>query len=274
MSFQAFFDDSGGRPAFVLSGYVSSVDSWTKFSNEWQALLDEAPVLQYFKMREAASCEEQFRPYKGKEKERNERLGKFLRLIQTHTQVSVSSVIPLLAFDKILKGRIDEDWDDPFFCTIFDVISILLETHTRLRIWGAVSGALDFIFDDQPRLAAKVPAYYQRIREGLHPLAKNSIAPSPKFEDDKVFLPLQAADVQSWYFRRLFAERFNNEPFRLDLPKSVFEPLEYVRSAMHFWTPRLMKAVATKTRAKERLNPVHFKDIHDLIANADFEAEE
>ena len=46
VTFQAFIDDSGsGLPIFVLSGYISSIDWWESFSDEWQKLLDESPAV-------------------------------------------------------------------------------------------------------------------------------------------------------------------------------------------------------------------------------------
>jgi hypothetical protein len=64
-----FADDSGSdrqapdkqSPVFVLAGYVSTVDNWKKFSNEWKAALKSGPrELDYFKMVEAHSLKEQF----------------------------------------------------------------------------------------------------------------------------------------------------------------------------------------------------------------------
>jgi hypothetical protein len=69
----------------------------------------------------------------------------------------------------------------------------------------SIALCVDFIFDNNPRLAAKVPRWYQLTHKMLPPELRHLIAPSPKFEDDLQFLPLQAADAQSWYIRRLFA---------------------------------------------------------------------
>src|SRR5207248_2732953 len=102
MAFQAFIDDSGsGVPVFVLSGYVSSVDWWESFSDEWQALLDEPPKLAYFKMREAASRSGQFAGFKIEQ--RNKRLEKFIALVNHAAQMSVASVVPMKHYKRILE---------------------------------------------------------------------------------------------------------------------------------------------------------------------------
>jgi len=161
----------------------------------------------------------------------------------------------------------------PYFIALFDIITRLLETHTGLRIAGAVDGVLDFIFDNNPRLAATVPHWYQYTRSLLHPIVKNSIGGAPRFEDDKDFLPLQAADAQSWYYRRLFSERLRNEPFKKELPKELFAPLDTIPSAMSFWGPeRMCFAVDQANQGRttvERLPSRRFKDVHDIVANAD-----
>jgi Protein of unknown function (DUF3800) len=63
MVLQAFFDDSGNEPSsplFVLAGLITTHEQWAKFSNEWQAILDGPPRLDYFKMAEAESLRKQF----------------------------------------------------------------------------------------------------------------------------------------------------------------------------------------------------------------------
>ena len=53
---QAYIDDSGNGdpPVYVLAGFVASSDEWEIFTDEWQALLDAPPRLEYFKMKEAS----------------------------------------------------------------------------------------------------------------------------------------------------------------------------------------------------------------------------
>jgi hypothetical protein len=285
MGFQAFFDDSGsGVPVFVLSGYVSPACWWEDFSKEWQALLDESPTLRYFKMREAAQLCDEFSGMKVTE--RNERIQKFFRLIRKAVHLSVSSVIPIALFNKIWKGNVGGDtkhWDDPYYVALWDIVSLLIEQHFQTRMRESLVtkddqspsayGTLDFIFDDNPRLAAIVPPYYQIIRTALHPLFRGWIGESPRFENDKDHLPLQACDAQSWYFRRLFAERFNNEPFKADLPKSLFAALDEVPAGMSFFSSDRMRKVVMRAPHEQR-DAKRFRDIHDVLANGDFDVKE
>ena len=281
MGFQAFFDDSGsgGSPVFVLSGFVGPVASWERFSDEWQKLLDESPKLEYFKMREAAQLCDQFAGMKAEE--RNQRIQKFFGVIRDTVHQSASCVIPMEPFKRIWKGNMsgEKEWNDPYYVAIWDMITLLTDQHNKFRMLEIFAkkdgtppsayGVLDFIFDDNPRLAAKVSPYYQIVRDKMHPLFRGWIGASPDFEDDKDFLPLQACDAQSWYFRRLFAERFGNEPFKEELPKSCFAPLDEVYSMMSFFGPdRMRKTVAKAPPSKKP--PRIFESIHDIIANGDF----
>jgi hypothetical protein len=268
MSFQAFLDDSGsGAPVFVLSGYVSSVDVWEIFSEQWQELLDESPKLKYFKMREAASRSGEFRGIKLDN--RNERVGRFFRLIREATQASVSCVIPIAPYNRLVKGKIKKEWDDPYFIALFDLVIYLVETHFQQRAAGKTKGVLDFIFDDNPRLAAKVPYWYQLTRDMLPSVVRDTIGASPRFENDHDFLPLQAADAQAWYYRRLFAEKFHNEPFKNELPKSLFHELDRIPAMMAFWSSERLAALAAQRPLSSPQPDQRFKDIHDLIANAE-----
>lgn len=133
----------------------------------------------------------------------------------------------------------------------------------------SIYGTLDFIFDDNPRVAAKIVPHYQLIRAKMHPLFRGWLGASPKFEDDKDLLPLQACDAQSWYFRRLFAHRFDNEPFKPDMPKTVFAPLDEIPAAISFFSPERMRKTVAKAPPEKKAAKA-FKNIHDLLATGDF----
>src|ERR1035438_8201059 len=59
---QVVVDDSGrGQPPYlVLAGCILDVERWTAFTDLWQAILDEHPRIEYFKMQEANGREDQF----------------------------------------------------------------------------------------------------------------------------------------------------------------------------------------------------------------------
>jgi hypothetical protein len=220
-------------------------------------LLDEHPKLPYFKMREAVNG------FGGKVKRRDlsGRIEKFLKLIWLAAHLSISCVIPMELYSKIAKGRINPEFDDPYFVAIFDVIMKLIDGRHEANVQDVV----EFTFDDNPRLAARVPQWYQLTRALLLPEHRRQIGVSPKFEDDKDFLPLQAADVQSWYFRRLFSERLTKEPFPENGPKELFRHLDAVPSLLSLWDAERLERFVQNGPPKDGPPPPRYKTIHDLL---------
>ena len=266
MSFQAFIDDSGsGQPVFVLSGYISLDYWWEDFSDEWQLLLDEAPKLAYFKMREAANLSQLFAGMKAED--RNQRIKKFFSLIRICAHAAVISVIPVKLFDSIVKTNVQQpEFEDPYFVSLFEIIIKVLEQQIAMNS----ADSIEFIFDNNPRIAAKVPYYYQLTRTLLRPELRDLIAPAPRFEDDRNFLPLQAADAQSWYYRRLFAERITQHPFHRHLTKALFSDLDRIPTLMTVWTRERCEYFVHQGQDREGPIP-QLKDVHELLQQLEFD---
>ncbi len=81
---QVYIDDSASKDGkiFVLAGYIAPAENWAAFSNEWQAILDEEPRLERFKMHEMARS--------GVRRLRCER---FYRVIEKYVTGAISCVI-------------------------------------------------------------------------------------------------------------------------------------------------------------------------------------
>jgi hypothetical protein len=78
MALQAYVDDSGGteenkHPYFVLAGLIADAERWASLSDQWQAVLDLGPKLDYFKMSEASYLTKQFSLWRGWTKELRDR---------------------------------------------------------------------------------------------------------------------------------------------------------------------------------------------------------
>jgi hypothetical protein len=187
-----------------------------------------------------------------------------LHLVWKAAQASISCVVPINLYKNIVKGNVDNRLDDPYFLAIFDVIQKILENQIAVKSADTV----DFIFDYNPRLAAQVPQWYQFTLRLLPPEHRKLIGSSPKFEDDEIFLPLQAADAQSWYYRRLFAERINDEPFPKDVPRDVFSDLDKVSSLISLWDENRLRSLVRGQTPASASNPRKYKDIREIIANA------
>ena len=103
---QAYFDDSGkGQgPVFVIAGYVSTAERWEAFSDDWEQALQEFPPIEYFKMREAASLQDQFRGFD--EGQRNQRVNRLNEIIAKHALYGVICCIGWQDYADVFKGQI------------------------------------------------------------------------------------------------------------------------------------------------------------------------
>src|SRR5689334_19583686 len=98
----AFVDDSGSggdSPYYILAGYAASEAIWGKFWPSWQAALDLAPKLEYFKMSEAESRKGQFLGFSPEE--RTKRVNQFIDVILDHDLQEASIAVSARAYREI-----------------------------------------------------------------------------------------------------------------------------------------------------------------------------
>jgi hypothetical protein len=223
MKFQGYFDDSGSsrkEPVYVLGGFISTVDKWKAFSDEWQSKLDASPSLAYFKMSEAAALKGQFgRGWNPAL--RDQRVFELAEIIAKHAMVRVDSWCYREPFDVTIKGILKDrpEFEDPygilFYQLVFAIITFRLEN-------GGTE--CDIIFDEQGIFPSRVLLYWDFAKshsprpERAPILASQS---APMFRNDRKFLPLQAADLFAWFVRNNRTSRVPGAPKR----HSLIEPI-------------------------------------------------
>ena len=214
MPFHAYIDDSGNEPqspVYVLAGFIASVEQWAAFSTDWQAALDEAPRLEYFKMKEAASLHGQFgRHFGWTPAKRDDRLATFTRIIRKRVRVRVSVSIQHAHFEKYLKSipvpqrRLASD---NAYVLLFQ--EIVISTAAVAPTLG-ITEPCDFIFDEQGALGLEALLWWPHFKATAERASRTDlpkfIGSPPIFRDEKHFLPLQAADLYAWQVRRNFVE--------------------------------------------------------------------
>jgi hypothetical protein len=203
MVLQVYIDDSGtgAKPVFVLAGWLADSAAWARFSTEWKVALTEPPAIDYFKMQEAWSCADgEFRGWNVEH--RNRKVSRLAGIIKDHARLGVHYVIPYEQYRLLISSSFGKRWKDPF------VIGSYLFMIASLHFFKdqGIDEPIDFIFDERKYESDKVQSFYTEFVAGVPDEYKQMIGARPRHEDDKCFLPLQAADMLAWHIRRARAE--------------------------------------------------------------------
>jgi len=201
----AYLDDSGrgSGPTYVIAGFLSTTNRWQIVSQEWKELRNIAG-LDYFKMKEAmdpgARAKQPGQYYGWPREEIDELVDLFTELIWRRVSIRIRITIPNRSYEGIFKGKISPQVDFPYWLAH---VSAMLET-TRLLALVSINEKVDFIFDT----ASKREQYF--VLNAWHFWKANEwlserkvlFGDPPIFGDDKIILPLQAADLYAWHARK------------------------------------------------------------------------
>lgn len=212
MVWQAFMDESFDDEFFVLAGYVSTAEHWAKFAKEWEELLpyaalDDACDEYHFKMSSMAMS-----------KDRLSRVQAFYRIIFRHVYLGLTVVVPSSALEnvrnrsqiiEIQSGRElpildakDSLLHNPYLLCFRHLLRALPSARHNPTIERILpsNAKVDFIFDSRSESSIISQAWYDAYQLDLP--TRSLFGSAPRFEDDKEFLPLQAADFLAWWVRR------------------------------------------------------------------------
>jgi len=212
---RAYVDDSGSDlqgPVYILTGYVSDVDSWENFALDWCQALHASPAIDYFKMQEAESRKEQFEGWADQAIE-----AKVLSLIpiackyakrrvecifwQEHYDLAHAWFLVQIQkqMSPLVFSQVERIFSNPYFLAF-----CLIMSDYAIRMEGEKSNEItDFVFDSQGKLGRSCVKWWKRMND-LIPFMQyqRHIPHEPIHRDEKIFLPLQAADLLAWQTRR------------------------------------------------------------------------
>jgi Protein of unknown function (DUF3800) len=208
---QPAIDDSGKgeRPVFVLAGFVMSAYMWIVFADQWRPLLDAFPKINYFKMKEAEHLSGQFEGFSVSQ--RDDKVRALTSLIMDHKPLAVSHVVPHEAYERCFKRKFAKKADYPYFISYYGIIGTLLRYQVSNE-WH-LKDRSDFIFDEQGKESDYVQSGWSAAVDFLPEEWKPLIGARPDHRDDKLFLPLQAADLFAWHIRRSYWEKDHGSNF-------------------------------------------------------------
>jgi len=190
MVLQVYIDDSGrgNRPVYVLGGWLAESTAWASFSDAWALALSEAPAKPHFKMAKAKRWRDE--PHKRK-------IERLATIIQKHVTLGVSLLVRHEYYNRIIKGRIINKFDDPYCIAFFLAVTRV----TRVLATTGIAEPIDFIFDkSNPRQSRLVMNLYHLFFTEKAPNEyKPLIGGPPRFKNDEKCPPLQAADMYAWH---------------------------------------------------------------------------
>jgi hypothetical protein len=205
---QAFIDDSkseGSPPLFVLGGYVATAETWAAFSTDWQAELDASPRLEYVKYIEAMGKRPTKQFYGQSREDARARIAKFRAIIEKYDLKAFAIGFRVDHLTETHAG-LPKKWLNPYYSA---VASLMPELARSLGNFGLPQERLDLVFDEQVMEKTQIFDAWQALRGATGKfdppdILSHILTNSPRWDNDKDVLPLQAADMQATWYRMAF----------------------------------------------------------------------
>jgi hypothetical protein len=190
-----------------MGGLVGRSEDWADFSDAWREVLAESPRIEYFKFNEANKLEKEFQGFS--EWERNEKLRRLASVIND-PRFDLEALHVTLDINYYATRFAGLDVDDPDISRTVRAIAKPYFYVYMLFVFGACFSAFDrrenqrceLIFDEHPSLGDRVKTWYPVARAFLSERERRISPVEPLTQDDKEFMPLQAADMVAWLQRR------------------------------------------------------------------------
>jgi hypothetical protein len=194
----AVIDDSGSggdSSHFVLAGFSAELRTWESFTYHWYNALNTQPKIEYFKMNEAQQLRGQFEGFDRSQSDA--KVDTLIDIIVGHDLFENAVVIREDDYRQILQPVQHRSDDSPYFITFLAMVS----AFTRMYHHIGVTDPVDFQLDRQDNLRANALRKFATFKRSNPTWQIGRIG----FGDDKMLLPLQAADLVAWQTRRFYS---------------------------------------------------------------------
>ena len=194
-----FVDESAGdEPGriLLLSACIQLYPAWTKFSEDWQAVLDAPPAIRHFHMTEARRLVGEFAGWKAID--RDLKIVALTDVIMRCEPHIVSCWLSRDAFEKLMRPVVPYDLRHAYF----DCFQAIVQTVAQYQNIRGITTPADYIFDTQGDIGMEAQLWYAAMKETAPAHIRELMGSTPIFRDDKEMLPLQAADLIAWHKRR------------------------------------------------------------------------
>jgi hypothetical protein len=195
---RAAIDDSAsetGDKRLFMAGYLNTAENWALFADAWADELKAVKPISYLRMNEAATQSGQFQGWQ--QRDISEKLRGLIRVIRHFKPMSFHVSISRTLYFSELKPVAPRGLGNPHFVCSFGVIaqlaSFVANSPNRSKI--------QFIFDQQDGVSDDLALFFDSMKNSIPRKARRLIHGYPMYENDKLFPPLQAADLLAWYLR-------------------------------------------------------------------------
>lgn len=232
-TFRFYLDESGKEPRskyVVMAGFGAEAGAWGALESEWRRALRTSPSIEYFKMHEATKLKGQFDRSKGWTEsmvaEKVDALtGILARRAAVYTLVRCHKLQFKVACAETHHLKIPKKFNYPYLACFWESMLIAgsyMDKHRKREPKPAV------VLDAQPEHEIEAHALFAALKA----MGKDRSCLIRKrarwlsgisFEDDKITLPLQAADVIAWHSNRLHKDVWDQrdlEPFIAQINKN------------------------------------------------------
>jgi hypothetical protein len=196
---QAYIDDSSsdtGDQRLFMAGYLNSAGDWRLFSEAWSEELKSEPTIDYLHMVEANNLRGQFKGWTIGA--RDLKLAGLVRVIRHFRPISFEFSVSREKYFSLVKPVSPHVTGNPHFICCFGIVSTL----SRYLENSKINIPIDFIFDKQQGVSADILLFFDYMKKNIPRKARKNISGIPVFMDDRLVLPLQAADMLAWHVRR------------------------------------------------------------------------
>ncbi len=229
--YTAYLDESGthdGAESLAVAGFLSVANSWVDFSARWQLALNDFG-LDYFHMSDFAN---RVGPYATwNEQERRARLTRLLGIISNSTVASVATCLSVPEVEEIFSARAKAMCGGAYGLA---AIATFMSAADVVSADESIDGTINYVFESGARGAGQIAAVYNaNVRD---PVQKDQYRlGSLRFDDKRMFLPLQAADILAYeVYKNWRRERAAREKIEHEKAEPRF-PLVALAAQPHHW---------------------------------------
>jgi hypothetical protein len=209
--FTAYFDESDSGDASVVAGFIGEAPQLNHFNNrEWKQLL-ESENLGYFHMKEFAHSTNEFRDWKGDEARRRNFLARIIGILSRRARIIIGVLIDRSAYKQACYRS---NGFASFYVNEYTAAGFM--SLLKCANWAEKRGVtepIDFVFDNGNPKRPDFQRAFDLCKST--PSADACHFGSLTFADDKMILPLQAADFIAYEICKVYTDmKYDKRRFR------------------------------------------------------------